>query len=65
MFILTVCEDLYGYISEQYSSEGFSFRCETEEEAFKMAKYFMKKGFSVAIEKEKNKASDYIQKLEE
>lgn len=53
MYILTITNDLYGYISEQCEANGIVSEYRNIEEAFKMAKHFIKQGFDVAIQ-EKN-----------
>lgn len=58
MYYLTITEDLYGYVSGQYEANGIVCSYDTLEEALKMAQHFIKRGFSVAIEKEVQKAGD-------
>lgn len=55
MYILTITNDLYGYISEQCEANGIVSEYGTIEEAFKIAKHFIKQGYSIAIEQKEVK----------
>ena len=53
MYNITITEDIYGYYSEQYETNGISLTASTGSEALAIARIFIEKGFEVVVGKEK------------
>lgn len=50
MFKVTITQDMYGYYTEQFSTDGIEYEEDSLQNALKTAKSFIEKGFAVAIE---------------